>query len=131
MSELELRLKNIKEAGVYSINCDLGDLRSAASELNFAVFDADLTGVQHKGEFLTVIAQAISAPNWLGKNWDALADALGDLSWQASPGYVLVLRHGGETFNLGVSDHEIAREIFDESVNFWKQKSKPFWVFFC
>ena len=131
MSELAMRLKDINEAGVYSINCELSDVRVAASEAGFALFDVELTSVQHKGEFLTVIAQAISAPHWLGKNWDALADALGDLSWQPSPGYVLVLRHGGETFNLGASDHEIVREILQDSVSFWKQNGKPFWVFFC
>jgi len=131
MDNLALRLKDINEAGVYSITCALSDVRTAASEAGFGVFDADLAGVQSKGEFLAAIAQAIAAPFWLGKNWDALADALGDLSWQPSQGYVLVLRNGGDTFNLSTSDHEIAREILHNTVSFWKQQSKPFWVFVC
>jgi Barstar (barnase inhibitor) len=131
MSELAMRLKDITESGVYSINCNLSELRGAASEGGLTVFDADLSAVQSKGEFLATIAQAIAAPFWLGKNWDALADALGDLSWQPSGGYVLVLRNGGDSFNLGASDHQIAQEILDDTVDFWKQQGKPFWVFFC
>ena len=131
MDNLALRLKDINEAGVYCINCALSDVRTAASEAGLVVFDADLASVQSKGEFLAAIAQAIAAPAWLGKNWDALADALGDLSWQSSNGYVLVLRNGGDSFNLSAGDHDIAREILDTTVSFWKQHSKPFWVFYC
>lgn len=131
MDNLALRLKDLNEAGAYSITCDLSDLRAAANAADFAVFDADLASVQSKGEFLAAIAQAIAAPTWLGKNWDALADALGDLSWQPAQGFVLVLRNGGDALNLSASDHEIAREILDSTVSFWKQHSKPFWVFFC
>ena len=131
MNELAERLTNIQEAGVYRINCELSDLHVAAAEANFALFDADLSTVQRKGEFLTVMAQAISAPNWLGKNWDALADALGDLSWKPASGFVLMLHNSGETFNLSASDYEVAQEILENNVSFWKQQGKPFWVFFC
>jgi hypothetical protein len=131
MSELAMRLKNTHESGIYRINCDLSDLRKAAAEADFALFDADMSAVQHKAEFLTVMAQAIAAPNWLGKNWDALADALGDLSWAPAQGFVLLLHNGGETFNLSANDYEIAQEILEENVSFWKQQGKPFWVFFC
>jgi Barstar (barnase inhibitor) len=131
MDNLALRLKNLNEAGVYSITVALSDVRAAASDAGFAVFDADLSAVHSKGEFLATVAQSIHAPVWLHKNWDALADVLGDLSWQPAPGYVLVLRNGGELLNLGASDHEIANDILGDAVNFWKTQGKPFWVFFC
>jgi RNAse (barnase) inhibitor barstar len=131
MSDLSLRLKDIKEAGVYVINCELSDVRSAASQVGYTVFDADLATVQSKSEFLAAVAQAIEAPEWFGKNWDALADALGDLSWKPAPGYVLVLRNGLKTFNLLANDHEIAQEILDNTVSYWKTQHKPFWVFSC
>lgn len=131
MDDLALRLKNLKEAGVYIINCELTDVHSAASEAGFTVFDADLATVQSKSEFLAVIAQAIAAPEWFGHNWDALADALGDLSWKPAAGYVLVLRNGLNSFNLLENDHKIAKEILDSTVNYWKTQDKPFWVFSC
>jgi RNAse (barnase) inhibitor barstar len=131
MTDLSLRLKDIKEVGVYIINCELSDVRKAANEAGYTVFDADLATVQSKSEFLAAVAQAIEAPEWFGKNWDALADALGDLSWKPAPGYVLVLRNGLNTFNLLESDHEIAKEILDNTVSYWKTQHKPFWVFSC
>ncbi|HEU0282632.1 MAG TPA: barstar family protein [Gallionella sp.] len=131
MENLASRLNNLHEAGVYRINCALSDVRIAASEAGFTVFDADLSGVHSKGEFLATVAQSILAPDWLHKNWDALADVLGDLSWQPAPGYVLVLRNGGDMLNLGASDHEIAAEILGDAVAYWKTQGKPFWVFFC
>lgn len=129
MDDLALRLKDIKEAGVYIINCELSDVLSAASEAGFTVFDADLATVRSKSEFLAAVAPAIEAPGWFGNNWDALADALGDLSWKPAAGYVLVLRNGGDTFNLSSSDHEIAKEILESTVVYWKTQGKPFWVF--
>ena len=34
-----------------------------------------------KAELLDGLARALEFPGWVGRNWDALADALGDLSW--------------------------------------------------
>jgi hypothetical protein len=131
MDNLAMRLKNLDEAGVYAITCPLSDVRSAAQGAGFTVFDADLSAVHSKGEFLAAVAQAIHAPAWLHKNWDALADVLGDLSWQTAGGYVLVLRNGGADLNLAAHDHEIANTILQDTVDFWRTQGKPFWVFFC
>ncbi len=131
MDDLALRLQNIKEAGAYRLNCNMDELRAAAAQTGFALFEADVAAVQSKGEFLAAIAQAIHAPEWFGHNWDALADALGDLSWQPAPGYVLLLHKGGETLGLSAADHTIAAEIFAGAVNFWKPQGKPLWIFFC
>ncbi len=34
-----------------------------------------------KAELLDEFARVLEFPGWVGRNWDALADALGDLSW--------------------------------------------------
>ena len=131
MDNLCDRLQDVNEAGAYRLNCPLDELRAAAAQAGFALFEADMAAVQSKGEFLAAIAQAIHAPEWFGHNWDALADALGDLSWRHAPGYVLLLHKGGETLGLSAADHTIAAEIFADTVNFWKLQGKPLWVFFC
>ena len=130
MSTLCARLKRVDDAGIYQLNCSVDELRIAAEEADFALFEAGLAKVHGKGEFLAAIAQAVRAPVWFGANWDALADALGDLSWRPSPGYVLLLRNGGDTFGLN-DDHSIATEILADTVEFWKSQGKSFWVFFC
>ena len=131
MDDLARRLKNVNEAGTYRLNCSVDGLRAAAAQASYALFEAELAAVQSKGEFLAATAQAIHAPGWFGTNWDALADALGDLSWQPAPGYVLLLHNSGETLGLSAADHGIATEIFADTVSFWKSQGKPFWVFFC
>jgi hypothetical protein len=76
------------------------------------------------------MALAIKAPDWFGHNFDALADALGDLSWCRAPGYILLLRNGGNTFGL-IDEHLVASEILAGASASWKSQGKPFWVFLC
>jgi hypothetical protein len=130
MDALCTRLLDANEAGAYRLNCPLDELRAAVAQAGFALFEADLAAVQGKGEFLAAVARAISAPDWFGHNFDALADALGDLSWQPASGYVLLLCNGGETWGLSDAEHGIAAEIIAATVNVWKSQGKPFWVFF-
>lgn len=131
MNALCARLQDVNEAGSYRLNCPLVELRAAVTQTGFALFEADLAAVHDKGRFLAAVAQAIHAPDWFGNNWDALADALGDLSWQPAPGYVLLLRNGGEAMGLPAADLGVATEILTDTVSLWKSQSKPFWAFRC
>jgi len=131
MDQLSLRLKDVKEAGLYVATCELDDVRTAAKDAGLVLFDVDLSGVHSKSEFMAAIAQQIEAPEWFGKNWDALADALGDLSWKNAPGYVMLLVHSTEHFNLLKNDHDVARDILETTIEYWKAQGKPFWVFCC
>lgn len=131
MDQLALRLKDVNEAGVYVVTCELDDVRAAAKEAGLELFDVDISGLHSKSEFLAAVAQAVEAPEWFGKNWDALADALSDMSWKNAQGYVLLLVHSNENFNLLENDHDVAREILETTVDYWKTQGKPFWVFSC
>jgi len=131
MEALCARLKNLNEAGIYRLNCPLGELHAAVSDADFALFDANLAAAHGKGEFLTAMATSLQAPEWFGHNLDALADALGDLSWKNAPGYVLLLRDGGESLGLSATEHHAVTEIFADTTNFWKSQGKPFWIFYC
>jgi hypothetical protein len=124
MSELCKRLRNVDEAGVYLLNCPLDDLRASVEDCEFALFEANLADAHGKGEMLAELAHAIDAPDWFGHNWDALVDALGDLSWRSAAGYVLLLR--GEE-----ASDEMLKEILEATVAYWKIQGKPFWVFFA
>ena len=136
MSDLCARLQDIDEAGVYSLSCPVEVLRGNVDLAEYRFFEVDLAGAQGKGEFLAAIARAIEAPDWFGHNFDALGDALGDLSWLDvdSPddkGYVLLLLNGGEHFGLSEVEHRIVMDIFNDTAIFWKSEGKPFWVFFA
>lgn len=130
MDTLAQQLNNQEAAGSYTLQCSVENLRNAASEAGFALFDADLKGVKGKQNLLNALAQAAGFPPEFGANWDALADALCDLSWREAGGYVLLLRNASDTLGLSANDREIAQDIFADTVVYWRQRKKPFWIFF-
>ena len=130
MNVLAQQLNNPEAAGSYSLQCGVDELRAAANDANFALFDADLKGVKGKQNFLGALAQAANFPPGFGVNWDALADELCDLSWHDAAGYVLLLRNASDTLGLSANDREIAQDIFADTSVYWRQRNKPFWIFF-
>lgn len=131
MNALAQQLSNLEAAGSYSLQCSVDELRNASSEAGFALFDADLKGIKGKQNLLNAMAQAADFPPGFGVNWDALADALCDLSWCGeTAGYVLLLRNASDTLGLSANDREIAQDLFADTVVYWRQRKKPFWVFF-
>jgi len=127
MDKLYKRLRDVHEAGAYRLNCTLDDLRGAAHEAGFAFFEIDFSEVHSKGALLAALAEAIGAPEWFGNNWDALADALGDLSWRPSSGYVLVLRD----VSVDAADEDMLNNILLETVAYWEMQNKAFWAFYA
>ena len=125
------QLNNLAAAGCHKLDCSVEVLCSAADEAGFSLFDADLKGIKGKKNLLVALARATEFPDEFGANWDALVDVLCDLSWDAAPGYVLLLRNVSPTLGLSSNDREIAQDIFDDTVVYWRQRNKPFWIFFA
>jgi hypothetical protein len=128
---LTKQLVNREAAGSYTLGCSVETLRSAAEAAGFALFDTDLKGVKGKQNLLNALAVAAKFPPEFGANWDALADALCDLSWHEANGYVLLLRNASDTLGLSANDREIAQDIFADTVVYWRQRNKAFWIFFA
>ncbi|GAB4120982.1 MAG: barstar family protein [Sideroxydans sp.] len=124
MDDLCYLLQNPQGAGVYQLNCTLDALHESVARAGFALFEANIAVARSKGELLAELARAIAAPDWFGHNWDALSDALGDLSWRPAPGYVLLLR--GEQ-----PDEPVLADILAATVEYWRGQGKPFWVFYA
>jgi Barstar (barnase inhibitor) len=131
MDALVQQLGNREAVGSYTLNCSVETLRSMVEEAGFVLFDTDLTGVKGKQNLLNALAGAARFPPEFGANWDALADALCDLSWHEANGYVLLLRNASDTLGLSANDREIAQDIFADTVVYWRQHNKPFWVFYA
>lgn len=131
MNSLTQQLNDTAAAGSYTLQCGVNELRAAANDANFALFDTDLKGVKGKQNLLNALAVAATFPPEFGANWDALTDALCDLSWHgAAAGYVLLLRNVSDTFGLSANDREIVQDILADTVVYWRQRNKPFWIFF-
>ncbi len=131
MEDLAAQLNNLEAAGVYTLDCSVEALRKAAGDAGFVLFEANLDSVRGKQNLLNALAEAAHFPDWFGANWDALVDALCDLSWQEAKGYVLLLRNVRATLGLSANDREIVQDIFADTAVYWRQRGKAFWIFFA
>ncbi|MFD5185852.1 barstar family protein [Streptomyces sp. NPDC058372] len=76
----------------------------------------DLTGVTGKAGFLDACAEQLGLPGWFGRNWDALADLLGDPDGlPLADGGVLVVRGWRELAVAGPADWETALAVLGDS----------------
>ncbi|MGY0022560.1 barstar family protein [Streptomyces sp. cg35] len=88
-----------------------------ASPADWTVRVLDLDGIVDKAAFMDRCAAALGLPGWFGRNWDALADALGDPGQlpEAEGALVLVVR-GWERFEeRQPGQWDIAREVFAQA----------------
>lgn len=126
------RLNSLEAAGCYKLQDSEDELHAAADKAGLVLFEANLKGIRGRQNLLNVLSQAAAFPPEFGANWDALADALCDLSWHGKvTGYVLLLRNARDTLGLSSNDREIAQDLFDDTVVYWRQRKKPFWIFFA
>lgn len=68
-----------------------------------------------KAEFLDAVAEALDLPGWTGRNWDALADAVADLSWLPAGPHVLVWPAPERLRAADPAGFDIAVEVLGEA----------------
>lgn len=122
-------LSRSERAGLYHMPfaADLA-LEEAAECLEYPLHRVNLAQVTDKDAFLEVVGQALSFPEWYGRNWDALADCLTDLSWMAADGYVIVLEHSDAFAQAAPADFAMALSIFQDAADTWREDGVPFWT---
>ncbi|CAL9387833.1 hypothetical protein SUDANB120_01191 [Streptomyces sp. enrichment culture] len=90
---------------------------AAAEEAGWATVRVDLGGVRGKAELMRRWEEALELPQWFGRNWDALADALGDLSWlPEAPGRLIAVTSWRGWAAARPGDWETLREVLEEAV---------------
>ncbi|OAH14852.1 barstar family protein [Streptomyces jeddahensis] len=81
----------------------------------------DLTGVEDKPQFMERCAQALALPEWFGRNWDALADSLTDVSvWPSTAAErgLLVVVTGWQGYAAARPEEwAVVQEVFSEAVD--------------
>ncbi|WFB10244.1 barstar family protein [Streptomyces sp. LX-29] len=88
-----------------------------------------LDGVSDRAGFLDRCATDLGLPDWFGRNWDALADCLIDLSWWGEPtGYVLRVR-GWTAFRKAAPEAaETAAAVLEDALEYWADSDTPLTV---
>ncbi len=119
MSKLLQRLSDAARSGVYRTRGDQ-DILDATRDAKL-----DVVALEAKDELFDSLARALAFPEWFGRNWDALEDVLGDLSWRKGDGHVVLFRSypAGEEFGILV-------EVLRSTAEYWAGRGKPFFAVF-
>lgn len=131
MTDIELGalLANPARAGTCTVDpAERAAMAAAAATLEFAVVAVDLASVDGKPALLDALAAALDFPSTFGRNWDALADGLGDLSWLPASGYMLLLDHPAGLREAAPADFDTLLDILDDATRSHARAGTPFWT---
>ena len=88
----------------------------------------DLRGVSDKAGLLAAWAESIGAPGWVGRNWDAMDEAMRDLGWARAERYVVIVTGAGELESTDATAWQTALDILRMAVNEWQTRGIPMLV---
>jgi len=75
-------------------------------------------------ELFDALAEAFRFPDYFGRNWDAVADCLGDLEWLDAEGFLLIVDDAGRS-GLAEPFGRLV-QIWLSSAQEWSAEGKPF-----
>ena len=131
MNAIDLRslLADNNHAGAYFIaEGDAAEAAEAGAALRFEVVRIDVSGCADAATLFARFADALHFPDWFGHNWDALSDALGDLSWLPASGYLLLIEHASDWRAAASRDAATLLEILNETAAIWAGQGVAFWA---
>lgn len=130
MSVLEPLFSRRTTPGVYRLVSRRGAAGLCAEiEANgWRCFIIDGDAVVDKPTFLHAVADVLGFPPYFGQNWDALADALADMTWARAAGYMLIYEHADQFATNEPAQWDMAREILVEACGYWATRGTPFYV---
>jgi hypothetical protein len=87
-----------------------------------------LAATSDKAAVLAGFAAAGRFPGWVGANWDALEDALRDLSWVEAPGYVVLVDGWDRFYAAHRRDARALLAVLADVARWWAGQGTPFHV---
>jgi barstar (barnase inhibitor) len=115
-------------SGVYRLDPGkLGELATLARAAGLGLHRVDVSGAQDKPAILAALSTELRFPAWVGDNWDALQDALCDLSWlPGSRGIVLVLDGIERIHGTAPGELEVLLDVLSSTATYWGGVNRPF-----
>lgn len=119
MGKLGQRLTDAARSGVYRATT-AAVILAAADETG-----VDVARIDAREHVLESIAKALEFPAWFGRNWDALEDCLGDLSWRQGRAHVLLFDAypGGDDFG-------VLLDVLRTTAQYWTERGRAFFAVF-
>jgi RNAse (barnase) inhibitor barstar len=115
-------------SGIYQTPADGSSVRQHFAGSGAACFDIDLARARTKEQLLDAFAAGLSFPATFGRNWDALADVLQDLSWKPATAYVLHLQRAAPVRHALRAQWPTLLEVLSATATYWKRRGTPFIV---
>ena len=115
-------------SGVYRTPVHIEAVRHAPGG-NDLWIDVDCSHVGSKSELLAAFASGAGLPPGFGRNWDALADSLQDMSWRAADAYVIRLVDAGRVGQALGADWATLIEVLRQTARYWKGRGTAFVAF--
>lgn len=129
-SGLDLGLGDPRRAGVYFVTAgDLPTLAMAARDAGLVARRIDLQGCTGKQMLMLRLAAALEFPAGSGRNWDALADLLRDLSWLPAPGHALLFDAARDLREADEAVFDTLLSVLDEAAQARAAWDAPLWAF--
>ncbi|GGO51822.1 hypothetical protein GCM10012287_34750 [Streptomyces daqingensis] len=115
--------------GVYRCDSVGPDVLMQAEAADWIGAVIDLSDVTTKVEFMDRCATGLELPDWFGRNWDALADSLTDLSWWGETNGYMLMTAGWPGFEQAdPASAATAVNVFTAAVGYWTVRSAPLTV---
>ncbi|MEG3050615.1 MAG: barstar family protein [Thermomonas sp.] len=108
---------------------DIAILDDVVRDAGLLARHVDLRGCTDKAGVLSRLAQALEVPDGRGRNWDAMVDALRDLSWLPAPGYALLVDDARDLRDADETSFDTLLALLDEASADWATQQIPFWAF--
>ena len=103
------------------------DLAEMAAGHGWVSVVVDVSAVIDKAGLLAAFAVAGQFPEYTGRNWDALQDNLGDLSWLGpAEGYLVVLVGWAGFLAPASADAAVLEAILASAAAEWSDRGTPF-----
>lgn len=129
-SGFDLGLSDPQRAGVFLVAADdLTTLDALARDDGLRTWRIDLGECRNKATLLLRFATTMEFPGTFGRNWDALSDALRDLSWRPAAGYALFLEGATDLRAADAGAFDTLIDILAEASRAWAEQDVPFWAF--
>lgn len=104
------------------------EIRRSLEVQGVCSFLLDLRGVSDKAGLLESWAASIGAPDWVGRNWDAMDEAMRDLSWARAERYAVILTGAGELASADPKGWQTALDILRTAAVEWESRGIPMLV---
>jgi RNAse (barnase) inhibitor barstar len=133
MSEqFDLDFSNADDGGIFFVTSeDLEPLAEAAGMQGLRVCRLTLGNYTNHDALFDHLVQVLHLPADFGRNWDALADSLRDLSWLKATGYILLFDQAQDMRAKNEEDFDTLLDVLEDAVDYWHEAPAPFFVFFA